>query len=62
MCLWRDAYTASGFQGMSPADLAAIINIMKRAALRRMPAGATESPPLQVGDLEESLGRVQPRY
>jgi transitional endoplasmic reticulum ATPase len=49
-------------QGMSPADLSATINTMKRLALRRMPAGSTELPPLQIEDLEEALSRVQPRF
>jgi hypothetical protein len=44
---------------MSPADLEATINTVKRIALRRMPAGAAELPPLEVGDLEEALSRVQ---
>ena len=48
--------------GMSPADLEATVNTMKRVALRRMPAGATELPALQVEDLEEALGRVQARF
>jgi transitional endoplasmic reticulum ATPase len=49
-------------QGMSPADLEATINTMKRVALRRMAAGASELPPLQVEDFEEALRRVQPRF
>ena len=48
--------------GMSPADLEATINTVKRAAVRRMPAGATELPPLEMEDLEQALGRVQPRF
>jgi hypothetical protein len=47
---------------MSLADLEATVNAMKRAALRMVPAGATELPPLQGEDLEEALGRVQPRF
>ena len=49
-------------QGLSPADLEATINTMKRIALRRMPAGASALPPLRLEDLEEALGRVQPRF
>jgi transitional endoplasmic reticulum ATPase len=49
-------------QGMSPADLEATVNSMKRVALRRMPAGATELPALQVEDLDDALGRVQARF
>jgi hypothetical protein len=52
----------SGIQGTSPADLEATINTMKRIALRRMPAGTNELPPLQLEDLEEALGRVQPQF
>jgi hypothetical protein len=60
--LWRDAYTAIGFQGMAPADPEATINTIKRAAPRRMTAGAIQLLPLQFQDLEEALGRVQPRF
>ena len=49
-------------QGMSPADLEATINTMKRAAMRRMSPDASALPPLLAEDLEEALGRVQPRY
>jgi transitional endoplasmic reticulum ATPase len=49
-------------QGMSPADLEATINTMKRAAMRRMSADASALPPLLAEDLEEALGRVQPRF
>ncbi len=48
-------------QGMSPADLEATITTMKRAAMRRMGSGADQLPPLQPEDLEDALGRVQPR-
>ena len=49
-------------QGVSPADLEATVNTMKRVAMRRMSPGATQLPPLQVEDLEEALSRVQPRF
>jgi transitional endoplasmic reticulum ATPase len=49
-------------QGMSPADLEATITTMKRLAMRRMGSSETQLPPLQVEDLEEALGRVQPRF
>lgn len=49
-------------QGLSPADLEATINTMKRIALRRMPTDATALPALRVEDLEEALGRVQPQF
>lgn len=49
-------------QGLSPADLEATINAMKRVAMRRMSADAHELPPLRLQDLDEALGRVQPRF
>lgn len=45
--------------GMSPADLEATINAMKRIAMRRMPPGADRLPAIEVQDLDEALGRVQ---
>jgi transitional endoplasmic reticulum ATPase len=48
-------------QGMSPADLEAVVSTMKRVAMRRMGPAENQLPPLQVEDLEEALGRVQPR-
>ena len=35
---------------------------MKRVAMRRMDPDAKELPPLNLGDLDEALGRVQPRF
>jgi hypothetical protein len=49
-------------QGMSPADLEAAVNTMKRFAMRRMGSSETQLPPLQAEDLEEALGRVRPRF
>ena len=48
--------------GMAPADLEATIQSMKRVAMRRMDPNANELPPLNLGDLDEALGRVQPRF
>jgi transitional endoplasmic reticulum ATPase len=48
--------------GMAPADLEATIQSMKRVAMRRMDPNAKELPPLNLGDLDEALGRVQPRF
>jgi transitional endoplasmic reticulum ATPase len=48
--------------GMSPADLEATVQAMKRVAMRRMAPNSKELPPLGPGDLEEALGRVQPRF
>ena len=48
--------------GMAPADLEATIQSMKRVAMRRMDPNAKELPPLNMGDLDEALGRVQPRF
>jgi transitional endoplasmic reticulum ATPase len=47
-------------QGMSPADLEAAVNTMKRAAMRRMIPGADRLPRLKAEDLEEALERIQP--
>jgi len=49
-------------QGTRPADLEAMVNSMKRAAMRRMGRSETHLPPLQMEDLQEALGRVQPRF
>ena len=46
----------------APADLEATIQSMKRVAMRRMDANAKELPLLNLGDLDEALGRVQPRF
>ncbi len=48
--------------GMSPADLEATVQAMKRVAMRRMAPNSKELPPLGPADLEEALGRVQPRF
>ena len=56
-----DALTES-VTGMAPADLEATIQSMKRVAMRRMDPTAKELPPLYLSDLEEALGRVQPRF
>jgi transitional endoplasmic reticulum ATPase len=49
-------------QGLSPADLEATITAMKRVAMRRMSSDAHQLPPLRLQDLDEGLGRVQPRF
>jgi transitional endoplasmic reticulum ATPase len=49
-------------RGISPADLEATINSMKRAAMRRMKSGDTELPPLRLDDMDEALDRVRPRF
>jgi len=48
--------------GMSPADLEATIQSMKRVAMRRMAPNSKELPLLDPADLDEALGRVQPRF
>ncbi len=48
--------------GMAPADLEATIQAMKRVAMRRMAPNSKELPPLDLADLEEALGRVQPQF
>jgi transitional endoplasmic reticulum ATPase len=52
----------SRVQGLSPADLEATINAMKRVAMRRMSSDAHRLPALRLQDLDEALGRVQPRF
>jgi len=49
-------------QGMSPSDLDATVNAMKRVAMRRMAPGAAELPSLRPEDLEEAIERVQLRF
>jgi transitional endoplasmic reticulum ATPase len=53
---------AGRMTGMAPADLEATIQSMKRVAMRRMDPNAKELPLLNLGDLDEALGRVQPRF
>jgi len=53
---------AARVTGMAPADLEATVQAMKRVAMRRMTEGAKELPPLGLADLDEALGRVQPRF
>lgn len=53
---------AARVAGMSPADLEATIQAMKRVAMRRMAANSKELPPLGWTDLEEALGRIQPQF
>lgn len=48
--------------GIAPADLEATIQSMKRVAMRRMDPNATQLPPLSLSDLDDALGRVQPRF
>jgi hypothetical protein len=45
-------------QGMSPEDLEAAVNTMKRVAMRRMNPAEMKLPPLQP-DLDEALGRLR---
>jgi transitional endoplasmic reticulum ATPase len=56
------AMIVSRVHGMSPADLEATINTMKRVAMRRLTPGGTQLPPLQMDDFDEALDRVQPRF
>jgi len=48
--------------GIAPADLEATIQSMKRVAMRRMDPNAKQLPPLSLSDLDDALGRVQPRF
>ncbi|MCP5110789.1 MAG: ATP-binding protein, partial [bacterium] len=49
-------------RGMSPADLEATVDTMKRIAMRRMSDEAEELPPLDLDDLEEAFRRIQPQF
>jgi transitional endoplasmic reticulum ATPase len=48
-------------RGLTPADLEATIQGMKRFAMRRMTSHHTALPPLSPQDLEHSLTRVRPQ-
>lgn len=49
----------SRIYGIVPADLEALVNRMKRAALRRMGLAETGLPPIDTEDLEEALKSIR---
>ncbi len=49
-------------QGVSPADLEAICKAAKRFAMRRLPEGADELPPLEWDDFAQAIKRVQVQF
>lgn len=53
---------AGKLKGVSPADLEAICTSAKRMAMRRMPAGVDELPPLVWADFAEAMKRVQIQF
>ncbi len=59
---WSIQNLAERVSGMAPADLEATVQAMKRVAMRRMAPDSKELPPLVPADLDEALGRVQPRF
>ena len=46
---------------LTPADLEATIQAMKRLALRRMTSQQAALPPVSLEDLENALARVRPQ-
>jgi transitional endoplasmic reticulum ATPase len=46
-------------RGVSPADLEAICKAAKRFAMRRLPEGGEELPPLEWDDFAQAMKRVQ---
>lgn len=53
---------AGKLKGVSPADLEAICSSAKRMAMRRMPAGGDQLPPLVWADFAEAMKRVQIQF
>ena len=53
---------AGKLKGVSPADLEAICTSAKRMAMRRMPAGGDQLPPLVWADFAEAMKRVQIQF
>jgi transitional endoplasmic reticulum ATPase len=49
-------------QGVSPADLEAICKTAKRFAMRRLPEGGDELPPLEWDDFAQAMKRVQVQF
>ena len=49
-------------QGVSPADLEAICKAAKRFALRRLPEGGDELPPLEWDDFAQAIKRVHVEF
>lgn len=50
---------AQNLSGVSPADLEAVCTSAKRMAMRRMPNGGDELPPLEWNDFTDAMKRVQ---
>ncbi|MCZ2078713.1 MAG: AAA family ATPase [Bryobacterales bacterium] len=49
-------------QGVSPADLEGICKAAKRFAMRRLPEGGDELPPLEWDDFAQAMKRVQVQF
>ena len=55
-------YVIDQLQGVSPADLEAICKAAKRFAMRRLPEGGDELPPLVWDDFAQAMKRVQVQF
>ena len=55
-------YLIEQLHGVSPADLEAICKAAKRFAMRRLPEGGDELPPLEWDDFAQAIKRVQVQF
>jgi transitional endoplasmic reticulum ATPase len=55
-------YLIEHLRGVSPADLEAICKAAKRFAMRRLPEGGEELPPLEWDDFAQAMKRVQVQF
>lgn len=55
-------YVIEQLHGVSPADLEAICKAAKRFAMRRLPEGGDELPPLEWDDFAQAIKRVQVQF
>jgi transitional endoplasmic reticulum ATPase len=55
-------YLVRQLNGVAPADLEAICKAAKRFAIRRLPEGADELPPLQWDDFAQAMKRIQVQF
>jgi transitional endoplasmic reticulum ATPase len=55
-------YLIEQLRGVSPADLEAICKAAKRFAMRRLPEGGEELPPLEWDDFTQAMKRVQVQF
>lgn len=55
-------YLIEQMRGVSPADLEAICKAAKRFAMRRLPEGGEELPPIEWDDFAQAMKRVQVQF